>query len=135
MKRLAFLAALSLFLSVSVDANGGNARPLVQTLFDFEQGVDGWRGNPWGGGEAGAEPSAEAKFGKGCLRGWYRNVERGATVISPYFPETPSWKQFPWSGMSLYFRGDGSAASVTVNFETDEKTHATYAASIPLQDT
>ena len=46
------LAAL-LALSVAGSGEVGD-RPLRVLLFDFEGGVDGWLGNPWGGGRCGA---------------------------------------------------------------------------------
>jgi hypothetical protein len=126
------LSVLAVFASPSQCAP---ERPLRVSLFEFEQGVEGWIGNPWGGGKCGAEAAGEAKFGKGCLRGWYAGVEKGANVICPYFPDDASWRQLPWGGISFYLKGDGSPGKVTLQLETDEEQHATYSRSVPLEDT
>ncbi|MBI3922999.1 MAG: hypothetical protein HY318_16375, partial [Armatimonadetes bacterium] len=94
---------LLLFLVASCFTGIAHAedRPLRVRLFDFETGVTGWLGNPWGGGKCGAEPSLDAKFGDGALRGWYADVEKGANVICPYLPEDAAWRKSPWGGISF----------------------------------
>lgn len=129
--------AVALLLTTMFAASGRGAeeRPLRVLLFDFEQGVEGWLGNPWGGGTCGAEASTEAKFGEGCLRGWYTAVEKGANVICPYFAADAAWREVPWGGISFYLRGDGSTGKLTLQLEADEETHATYSRSVPLEPT
>lgn len=124
-----------LLLACSAVVRGAPPRPLHVVLFDFENGVAGWVGNPWGGGKCGVEPADQAKFGAGCLRGWYADVEKGANLICPYFAAEAGWRKFPWGGLSFYLRGDGSGARLVVQLETNEKRHATYSRSVPLEDT
>ncbi|PIW14692.1 MAG: hypothetical protein COW34_07415, partial [Armatimonadetes bacterium CG17_big_fil_post_rev_8_21_14_2_50_66_6] len=62
---------LSMLTAFVAPSQSAPERPLRVLLFDFEQGVTGWLGNPWGGGKCGGEAADEAKFGSGCLRGWY----------------------------------------------------------------
>jgi len=126
---------LSMLTAFVAPSQSAPERPLRVLLFDFEQGVTGWLGNPWGGGKCGGEAADEAKFGSGCLRGWYADVEKGANVICPYFAEEAPWRKQPWGGLSFYLKGDGSPGKLTLQLETDEPQNATYSRSVSLEDT
>jgi len=103
-------------------------------LFDFEDGASGWFGNPWGGGESGAEEDSRARFGKKCLRGWFRNVKRGASVVGPDFPEDAAWRSLPWAGIAFYYRGDGSPEMLVVHLETRKPESQGWSRSVPLEN-
>ncbi|MBM3475631.1 MAG: hypothetical protein FJX75_20395, partial [Armatimonadetes bacterium] len=124
---------LTLWLAVgAAAAQGGSARVVV---FDFEGGIEGWWGNPWGGGECKVAGSADAKFGQGALLCTYRDVEKGANGVSPYFPEDAPWRSQPWGGLSFWLKGDGSPGHVVIHVETNQEGSTGFSAQRPLEST
>jgi len=103
-------------------------------LFDFEKGVSKWVGNPWGGGESGAAAGADAAYGENCLRAWFRDVERGATVIAPEFPKDASWRNVQWTGISMFVRGDGSPDSFQLHIATLAPESLNWSRTLPLEN-
>jgi len=91
------------------------------TLFDFETGVEGWLGNPWGGGKCAPNFSTEAQFGKGALRATYTEIKQGGNVIAPYFPADASWRQGDFDRVCLWLKGDGSDAYLNLYAETGDR--------------
>jgi hypothetical protein len=136
MYRSTLTAALLGFGSGLVIALPSAAQPGPSAvLFDFEDGIEGWWGNPWGGGECEVAPATDAKFGSGALTCIYRNVERGANAVSPFFAEDAAWRQQPWGGISLWLRGDGSPAKVRISLETSQEGSTGFSVNPPLEDT
>ncbi len=109
----------------------GDVRPL---LFDFESGVRGWVGNPWGGGASGAAADGHAAYGRGCLRAWFKDVKRGATVISPDFPKNAAWRTGRWGGISLYVRGDGSNGTFRLHLDSLPPQGLVWSRTLSLED-
>ncbi len=99
---------LAAFLSVALAA--GQPHELV--LFDFEDGIKGWWGNPWGGGECKVQLAPEAKFGKGALRVSFKDVKRGANGVSPFLPKDAAWRKYEWRYVSFWVRGCGKPCQV-----------------------
>jgi len=131
------VALVALALAAFVGLHDGRCAPpppLRHLLFDFEQGVSGWVGNPWGGGASGAEAEPAAALGSGSLCAWYRDVPRGATVIAPEFPANASWRDTRWGGISLYVRGDGSPDTVKVHLATRAPEGLLWSRSLALEN-
>jgi len=110
-----------------------DARRLRSVLFDFEKGVSGWHGNPWGGGTCGPEAAGEAATGQGALCCRYSEVEEGANVISPEFAEDAAWRREGWGHLTFWLKGDGTAEEVSLILECAEDGHATYSRRLSLQ--
>lgn len=91
------------------------------TLFDFESGIDGWSGNPWGGGKCAPALSSQAKFGKGALQVTYQDIKQGGNVISPYFPDDAPWRGGDYDCVCLWLRGDGSSDYLNLYLESGDK--------------
>lgn len=107
--------------------------PRLVTLFDFESGVAGWLGNPWGGGQCAPAASAEAKFGQGALRATYTEIKQGGNVISPYFAAEAPWRGGDYDRISLWLKGDGSQEYLNLIVESgDRDKPQTYTARLPL---
>ncbi len=134
MRRTAVLiAALSLVVCAHAQ------QPLTQTLFDFEDGIDAWWGNVYGGeGECVPAATDEAKFGSGALHCEVTAVEGGSNTVCPWFPLDASWREWEWGVISFWVKGDGTAynakLSVTVGLEDDESPMG-YSFSVPLDST
>ncbi|MBN2450743.1 MAG: family 20 glycosylhydrolase [Lentisphaeria bacterium] len=133
MNRIPFLLAL-VWASLCAGAD------IRHVLFDFESGIEGWWGNPWGGGTCEVAASAEAKYGSGALRCTYRDVEKGANAVGPDLAADAPWRAQPWGGFSLWLRGDGSPAKLHIAIETtqdrspDQPGGATFSVDVPLKD-
>ncbi len=84
--------------------------PLV--LFDFDDGLEGWWGNPWGGGRCRVEPAPDPKFGPGALRVVFEDVDEGANGVGPEFPADAEWRQGEWPYLSFWLRGRGEPCQV-----------------------
>ncbi|MBM3497962.1 MAG: hypothetical protein FJX74_04750, partial [Armatimonadetes bacterium] len=111
------------------------AQPARMVLFDFEAGVEGWWGNPWGGGECSVAATDDAQFGAGGLRCTYRNVEQGANAVAPNLDPAAPWRAQPWGGLSFWLKGDGSAAKVVIHLETTQEGSTGFSAQRPLENT
>ncbi len=85
-------------------------RPIV--LYDFDTGIEGWWGNPWGGGECRVEPAPKPKFGAGALRVVFKGVTRGANGVAPLLPEQAEWRTGEWPYVSFWVRGQGEPCEV-----------------------
>lgn len=104
------------------------------TLFDFESGIDGWTGNPWGGGKCAPALSSQAKFGKGALQVTYQDIKQGGNVISPYFPDDASWRSGDYNCICVWMRGDGSSDYLNLYLESGDKDKPeAYTARLPLE--
>ncbi len=109
-------------------------RPLREVLFDFEDGVAGWHGNPWGGGACGAEAEAgTAPVGRGALTCRYTDVEKGANVLSPFLPDDAAWRGESWGFLTFWLKGDGTPGGTRIILECAEAEHATYSRQLSLQ--
>ncbi len=104
-------------------------------LFDFEAGIPGWWGNPWGGGECTVAASTDAKFGSGALLCTYRDVGKGANAVGPNFAPDAPWRAQPWGGLSFWLKGDGSPAKVVIHLETTQEGSTGFSAQRPLEST
>ncbi len=136
MCRSTFTVALLSLGSVLVIALPSTAQPGPSAiLFDFEGGIQEWWANPWGGGECEVAPATDAKFGSGALTCTYRDVERGANAVSPFFAEDATWRHQPWGGISLWLKGDGSPAKVRIALETSQEGSTGFSVNPPLEDT
>ncbi|MBC7289188.1 MAG: hypothetical protein H5T86_14350, partial [Armatimonadetes bacterium] len=82
-------------------------QPHEVVLFDFDSGIEGWWGNPWGGGKCAVSPAPDPKFGRGALRVSFENVDRGANGVSPYLDVDADWQKQRWDYVSFYVRGPG----------------------------
>ena len=103
------------------------------TLFDFENGAEGWVGNPWGGGKCAPSLATESKFGKGALRATYTEIKQGGNVISPYFPDDAPWRAGGYDRICLWLKGDGSDSYLNLYLETGDKDKPNvYTARMPL---
>ena len=106
------------------------------TLFDFESGVAGWSGNPWGGGKCAPALSSQAKFGHGALQATYEEIKQGGNVISPYFPDDAPWRSGDYDSVCLWLRGDGSDKYLNLHLECGDKDKPyVYTARMPLDST
>ncbi|MDY0167271.1 MAG: glycoside hydrolase family 20 zincin-like fold domain-containing protein [Thermoguttaceae bacterium] len=113
-------------------------RPLWQVLFDFEEGIDGWTTNVWGGGGTVTLSDAEQpKFGTAALRSDVAGVEKGGNTISPWLPVDADWRAHDWGAVSLWFKGDGTPtrASLRVHTGEGEKITQSYSFSLPMDST
>ena len=121
-------------LAILICFAGCEADSREVVLFDFEQGDEGWSGNPWKGGKCLVETTDDARFGAKALHAWYEGTPKkdGGNVISPYPPADVAWRKQPWGVISLWAKGDGSASSVRLILEEDAKEHPTFSKSIPL---
>ena len=109
---------------------------LEAVLFDFEDGVEGWYGNPWKGGACLFESSPDARFGTNALHGWYEGVAGdGGNIISPYLPSDASWRDHDWYFISLWLKGDGSATSVSLILQDDGPLPNTFSDGLDLDGT
>ncbi len=86
-------------------------------LFDFDSGIKGWRGNPWGGGKCSVAPAPDPKFGRGALRVTFEGVKRGADGVSPYLPLDADWQEQQWRYISMWVRGPGFPFQVRFGIE------------------
>lgn len=135
MRRSAVRVAFLIISAIAIAATAAAQDGASVVLFDFEAGIEGWWGNPWGGGECEVAPATDAKFGSGALTCTYRNVERGANAVGPFFPEDAAWRQQPWGGISLWLKGDGSPAKVRISLETSQEGSTGFSVNPPLEDT
>lgn len=81
-------------------------------LFDFDDGLEGWWGNPWGGGRCWVEPAPDPKFPPGALRVLFQDVEQGANGVGPQFPADAPWREGEWPFLSFWLRGQGEPCQV-----------------------
>ncbi|MCD6362066.1 MAG: hypothetical protein J7M38_14510, partial [Armatimonadetes bacterium] len=133
--RRPFLALALLSLTACAHAQ----RPHVQVLFDFEDGIEGWWGNVWGGaGECAPSLSDDAYFGKGALRCEISGVEKGSNVVCPWLAPDADWRQWEWGVISFRVKGDGTPHKARLIVETGlegTEGHLTYTFSVPLDST
>ncbi|MGC9319743.1 MAG: carbohydrate binding domain-containing protein, partial [Armatimonadota bacterium] len=133
MRRVALMAA-SLVLATAA----WGQHPLRHVLFDFEDGVDEWWVNVWGGGgEVELSVADRPKFGSGALHSEVMGVEQGGNSISPWLPEDAGWRQYQWRQISLWFRGDGSPTHASLRVETGvgEEIDQGYSLNLPMDST
>ncbi len=104
-------------------------------LWDFEEGIEGWWGNPWSGGKAEVS-AAEGKFGRG-LRGSWEDIPQQGNVVSPFLPDDAPWRDRQWWIISFWLKGDGSQANATLSVmcrgEGDKELG--YSRAVPLDGT
>jgi hypothetical protein len=103
-------------------------------LFDFEEGVEEWYGNPWGGGTCGPS-AAEGRYGSGLAATWTGVPGRRGNVISPMFdPAVLQARDLPF--LSFWARGDGSSAQAAVKVFTRDEAGASlgYSALVSLSN-
>ncbi len=114
-------------------------RPLRHVLFDFEDGIDEWTTNVWGGGgEVELSVSDDPKFGSGALHSEIIAVEKGGNTIAPRFAQPGEWRNYDWGHISLWFRGDGTPTRLSFRLFTgtgDEATDQGYALNLPMDST
>ncbi|MBN1675364.1 MAG: beta-N-acetylhexosaminidase [Kiritimatiellae bacterium] len=109
---------------------------LETVLFDFEDGVDGWSGNPWKGGECLFRLSGTARFGGRSMYGWYEGgAGDGGNIISPTLPSSAAWRKHDWQFISLWLKGDGSASSVSLILVDDGPSPNTFSDNLDLDST
>ena len=134
MRRAALMLALLL-----VASSAFAQRPLRHVLFDFEDGIDEWTTNVWGGGgEVELSVSDDPKFGAGALHSEIIAVERGGNTIAPRFAEPGEWREYDWGRISLWFRGDGTPTKLSFRLFTgtgDEATDQGYSLNLPMDST
>lgn len=107
--------------------------PGLVTLFDFESGLEGWTGNPWGGGKCAPSLAEPGKFGKGALRATYTDIKQGGNVISPYFSADAAWRAGDYDHLCLWLKGDGSGSYLNLYLETgDRDKPAVFSCRLPL---
>lgn len=109
--------------------------PQALLLWDFEAGNAGWWANPWSGGKASQE-LASGRYGQGLHCIW-QDIPQAGNVISPYLDENAPWRSTDWRYISLWFRGDGSPATVTLSVHTAGPAgqELSYSRSLPLDST
>ncbi len=128
--------ACALVFSLAVLVPGAApAQEKSVVLFDFEQGIEGWWGNPWGGGKCRAQKADSAKYGAGALHGLYEEVNKGANVVSPILPQDAPWRSQTWNAISFWLKGDGSHGKLSLRLETDQPGSTGFSAPIPLETT
>ena len=113
-------------------------RPPQQVLFDFEDGIDAWVTNVWGGGGTVTLSAAgEPKFGSGALHSDVAGVEQGGNTISPWLPMDADWREYEWAVVSLWFRGDGTPTRASLKVETGEgeEIAQSYSYNLPMDST
>ncbi len=134
--RVLTLVSLCLLWFVVPSPAQPSAEPPVLSLYDFETGIEGWQGNPWGGGEVHVALSDDARFGDHAIRCNWVNVERGGTAIAPYFADDAPWRDGDYDGISFWLKGDGTPS--TIRIICDVKTPAgelTYSGGAPMDET
>lgn len=104
-------------------------------LFSFEEGLTGWWTNPWGGGKASIE-LVPGKYGQALGMSW-EDVPRGGNIISAYFDENAPWRGPQWRFLSLWYRGDGSQATVNliVHCQSADGKELSYSRPLPMDST
>jgi len=130
------LAASIAFLSGQFLIHAQQPGMLETVLFDFEDGVDGWHGNPWKGGECLFRISGTWRFGAQSMYCWYEGESGdGGNIISPDLPSSASWRDHDWDFISLWIKGDGSASSVTLILVDDGPSPNTFSDKLDLDST
>ncbi|NLO06714.1 MAG: family 20 glycosylhydrolase [candidate division WS1 bacterium] len=132
--RITAILILLLTLTATVCAQ----RPLQHVLFDFEDGIDDWTVNVWGGGGTVTLSLADdPKFGSGALHSLVAGVERGGNSIGPWVPAGGEWRDYTWGVISLWFRGDGTPtrASLRVNCGEGEEITESFSYNLPMDST
>ncbi len=130
MRTVVLLAALLMPASLLSAAD----LPHRITVYDFEAGVEGWWGNAWGGGKCTLAESNDCKYGKRALRGAYEGVQKGANVVGPFFAEDAAWRKGDYDRFSLWFKGDGSNATVRLHADSSQPGSTGFSANVPLKD-
>jgi len=110
--------AIAVTLSVVPPASAG----LV--LFDFEDGLAGWRVNVFGTGELTFAPVTEAALGQGAMLVRGRDL-KGGNLISPALPMDAAWRGKRYDRVRFRARGAPLTEGQIV-FVTDEASHPTY---------
>ncbi len=133
MKRICIAVALVLCVTAA-----SAQRPLQQVLFDFEDGIDAWTTNVWGGGgTVTLSASEEPKFGAGALHSEVAAVEKGGNTIAPWLPTDADWRQHDWGVISLWFKGDGTPTRASLKVQTGEgdQVEQDYSLNLPMDST
>lgn len=138
MRYAPFLTLLTLCLLLSIARLSAQAptNAPVLPLHDFETGIEGWQGNPWGGGQVHVALSDDGRFGNHSIKCNWVDVERGGTAIAPYFAAEAPWRGDDYDAISFWLRGDGTSS--TIRIICDVKTPAgelTYSGGAPMDDT
>lgn len=94
-------------------------------LFDFEDGLAGWRVNVYGSGELIFTPVADAALGQGALAVCGKGL-KGGNLIGPAFPTDTSWRARRCDRLRFRARASTPLTSGQIVFVTDEATHPTY---------
>jgi hypothetical protein len=122
---------LAAILAAASCACAADVAPVV--LFDFESGIEGWTGNPWGGGKCGPSLAEPGKFGKGALKATYTDIKQGGNVISPYFADDAAWRNGDYDTICLWLKGDGSGSYLSLILESGDRDKPdTFTGRIPL---
>lgn len=137
MRTRSVVSACALVAAAVVVATAAHAaEPALVTLFDFEQGVEGWWGNPWGGGKCAPAAVTPGKFGQGALQATYTDIGQGGNVICPYLPADAAWRGGDYDRICFWLKGDGSASYLHLYLACEEGDNApTYTVQIPLDST
>lgn len=133
MKRIAIVIAIVLCFTAA-----HAQRPLQEVLFDFEDGIDAWTVNVWGGGgTVTLSPSEQPRFGSGALHSDVAGVEKGGNTISPWLPMDAEWRRHDWGVISLWFRGDGTPTRASLKVQTGggEEITQDYSLNLPMDST
>lgn len=129
---------ITILLTLSLASLASAQRPLRHVLFDFEDGIEAWTTNVWGGGgTVTLSPAAESKFGTGALHSEIVKVERGGNTIAPHFDEPGAWREHEWGQISFWFRGDGTPARASFRLFTGagEEGGQGYSLNVPMDST